>query len=352
MQSLKNLGKIACLMMFAILMHPGLSAQNNLALNKRATQSSNYTNTSGQPSKAVDGNTDGRWQSGSVTHTQGGQGQNNPWWSVDLGEVYEITQIRIWNRTDCCTQRLDNFKILVKNTATESWRGFVSGTQRNTGSNPMSFNGKAEGRYVLIQLMNPKGILSLAEVEVYGMAFLESVDATNGGSLSISNEYKPATKGGKIGCGGNTFFDPIDGGTCWTCPNGYKRTVFSVKSGKACERAAYEQFSKANRHSRGGGLLGTDCPGGQFWDPNGYCYSCPNGYSRTAHPVTSGKACSQRVHADYQPASLENSAKTCGSGYFFDIGTGKCWSCPDGYKRTVFKVNGEKACEKISVRTN
>jgi len=173
-----------------------------------------------------------------------------------------------------------------------------------------------------------------------------------GSSVMISNEYKPATKGDKIGCGGDTFYDPIDGGTCWTCPDGYKRTVFSVKSDKACERAAYEQFSKANRHSRGGGLLGTDCPGGQFWDPNGFCYSCPNGYSRTAHPVTSDKACSQRVHADYKAAMLENSAKTCGSGYFFDIGTGKCWSCPEGYKRTVFKVNGEKACEKITVRSN
>ncbi|WP_421949377.1 discoidin domain-containing protein [Phaeodactylibacter xiamenensis] len=351
MQSSKHLIQFTCLGAFILFLGMGLSAQNNVALNKRATQSSNYTSSSGQPSKAVDGNTDGRWQSGSVTHTQGG-GSNNPWWTVDLGEVHDIRKIRVWNRTDCCKERLDNFVILVKNTAQESWRGFISGSQRNTGTNPLTFEGQAEGRYVMIQLRNPKGILSLAEVEVYGLPYLESVDTPNGSSITVSNEYKPATKGGQVGCGNGTFYDPIDGGTCWTCPQGYKRTVFSVKSDKACERAGGEKLVRATRHGRGGGLIGTDCPGGQFLDPNGYCYSCPQGYNRTAYPVTSDKACSQRVPADYQNAQLVNSAKTCGSGYFFDIGTNRCWSCPEGYKRTVFSVNGDKACEKISVSTN
>ena len=165
---MNSIVKILVLLLGSFLIHHQMQAQVNVAVNKRASQSSLYTSNAGSPSNAVDGKTDGRWQSGSVTHTNG-QGENNPWWTVDLGEVYEISKIRIWNRTDCCAERLDNFKILVKNQPSgESWRGFVSGTQRNTGSNQLTFEGNAQGRYVMIQLVNPKGILSLAEVEVYG----------------------------------------------------------------------------------------------------------------------------------------------------------------------------------------
>lgn len=63
-----------------------------------------------------------------------------------------------------------------------------------------------------------------------------SGSAGSGGSITVAQDYKPAIKGDKVGCGNGTFYDPIDGGTCWTCPDGYKRTVFSVKSEKACEK--------------------------------------------------------------------------------------------------------------------
>lgn len=229
----------------------------------------------------------------------------------------------------------------------------------HAGGNAYYIKARHSGKYLSIKNAGQENGSILWQWDFHGkgqqqfelLSVLPSASSGSGG-ITIKNEYKPAIKGGNIGCGGNTFFDPIDGGTCWTCPSGYKRTVFSVKSNKACERAGGERFARANRHSRGGGLLGTDCPGGQFWDPNGYCYSCPSGYNRTGYPVTSDKACSQKVHADYRSATLVNSARTCGSGYFFDIGTNKCWSCPDGYKRTVFPVNGGKACEKITVGSN
>lgn len=195
------------------------------------------------------------------------------------------------------------------------------------------FHGKAQQQFELVALL-PNG------------------SSSNAGSITIANDFKPAIPGGKVGCGPGTFYDPIDGGTCWTCPFDYKRTVFSVKSDKACERAAYERFSKATRHARGSGLLGTDCAGGQFWDPNGYCYSCPEGYNRTTYPVTSDKACSKRVHADYTAASPAAAAKKCEGDSFLDIGTKECWTCPPGYKRTVFSVTGDKACEKITLKSN
>lgn len=145
-------------------------------------------------------------------------------------------------------------------------------------------------------------------------------------------------------CPDGAFFDPIDGGSCWRCPSGYRRTVFHVKSADACERPAQEDFSGATRHGRGTGVVRTDCPRGQFWDPNGYCWTCPSGHKRTAHPVTSANACAapaRAARANAQPAG----SLACQTGSFFDmIDGGTCWRCPQGYSRTLSHVKAGDAC--------
>jgi len=329
--------KTTCIITLGLTISSFLVAQTNVAKNKATSQSSHYSLTAGQPQKAVDGNTDGRWSSRSVTHTKS---QKNPWWTVDLGEVHDISKVQIWNRTDCCRNRLNNIKILIKKKPRDGWKRFNSRNHKYQAgeSYPLTFNKIHQARYVMVQLETANGILSLAEVKVFGKPA--------GSSTTVS--YRPATKiGNPKGCSSGSFFDPIDGGTCWTCPPGYKRTVLSVKGNKACERPAGEIFKRANKHGRGKGLLGTDCDGGQFLDPNGYCYSCPNGYNRTAYSVNSAKACAQRVRADYKPAAYKGKFGVCSRG-FFDISTKKCWTCPSGYKRTVFSVTSGKACEKTT----
>lgn len=146
------------------------------------------------------------------------------------------------------------------------------------------------------------------------------------------------------GCPAGSFFDLIDGGTCWSCPEGYNRSVTHVKSGDACVRPAYEQFSRATRHGRATGLIGTDCPRGQFWDPNGYCWSCPSGFGRTAYAVTDARACARGVPAAVGSARLVSNL-ACPSGSFFDlIDGGTCWRCPQGYVRTLSHVKAGDAC--------
>jgi len=62
-----------------------------------------------------------------------------------------------------------------------------------------------------------------------------------------------------------------------------------------CKELA-ERFAKATRHNKAtGNILKTDCPGGQFWDPDGYCYSCPANYTRTLYPVTHERSCTDQV---------------------------------------------------------
>ena len=65
------------------------------------SQSSNYTDT--EAGRANDGNVEGTFEKGSVSHTAE---ESNPWWLIDLGDVQDIGQITIHNRADCCGDRL------------------------------------------------------------------------------------------------------------------------------------------------------------------------------------------------------------------------------------------------------
>lgn len=79
----------------------------NVAIGGIATQSS--VSHGGIPSRAIDGNVSGIWGHASTTHTTAA----NAWWMVDLKNTYDIDSITLWNRLDCCTERLSNFKIQV-----------------------------------------------------------------------------------------------------------------------------------------------------------------------------------------------------------------------------------------------
>lgn len=165
------------------------------------------------------------------------------------------------------------------------------------------------------------------------------------GAFSVSaQEFTAARKIGKAGCD-RGFYD-VGTGDCYECPAGYKRSVASVTSKNACERPATMKYAKAINKGRAGGIFGTDCPAGSFYDPNGNCYTCPNGYKRTVYPVTGGKACEQRQPAGYQYATKVGDGD-CPNGSFFDpIQGGTCWTCPPGYKRSIYRVDGQSGCVK------
>lgn len=132
----------------------------NLALKKTATQSS--TLNGGDAARAVDGNTDGNWSAGSVTHTDSSK---QAWWQVDLGAVYKLKQVFVYNRTDCCGERLSDFTIVVSKNGVNGWTRAALATGLPQGQNVYTVN--AAGRFVRVQLRGTNN-LSLAEVEVYG----------------------------------------------------------------------------------------------------------------------------------------------------------------------------------------
>lgn len=81
------------------------------------------TASGGDASRAIDGKTFGGYFDKSVTHTQAG---SFVWWELDLGSQYHITRIILYNRTDCCSERINPARVLLLNDAKEVvWEGAV-----------------------------------------------------------------------------------------------------------------------------------------------------------------------------------------------------------------------------------
>lgn len=89
-----------------------MDPQTNVALKKPAQQSSDYSNPTGQASNAVSGCRSGVWPSGCCTHTTL---QADPWWKVDLLDVFKVSAVSIYNRQDCCPERLLGAEVLIGN---------------------------------------------------------------------------------------------------------------------------------------------------------------------------------------------------------------------------------------------
>jgi WD40 repeat protein/tetratricopeptide (TPR) repeat protein len=86
-------------------------ADRNIALRKKARQSSTWADNRTGPERAVDGNTVGNDQGNPYAHTRW---EDNPWWEVDLGSEQAIDRIVVWNRSDLnLYARMNHFRIRV-----------------------------------------------------------------------------------------------------------------------------------------------------------------------------------------------------------------------------------------------
>lgn len=158
----------------------------NMARGRVARQSSNvFDYCCGSPyiglalaGLAVDGQTNGNFSlslPGTVTHTD--YASYGPWWQVDLGASSSVDHVTIWNRADCCGDRLQNYYVFVSDTPfgdTDSWSqltgrantwySYQTAIPSPTATIPVGY----PGRYVRIQLTATNQPLSLAEVQVWG----------------------------------------------------------------------------------------------------------------------------------------------------------------------------------------
>ena len=129
----------------------------DLAVGTTASQSTTLDGAG--PWRAIDGNTDGNWWNGSVTHTTL---EVRPSWQVDLGVPHSIGTVIVFNRTDGASERLSDFDVLVWDGATWQPIGGITGPAQSRNV----FQTSAVSRFVRVQLRGTN-YLSLAEVQVY-----------------------------------------------------------------------------------------------------------------------------------------------------------------------------------------
>lgn len=142
----------------------------NGALNKNTSQSTTYGN--GHASYAVDGNTQGSspWTA-DLQHTNN---EYRPWWQVDLGELHEIEEVKIYNRSDALQFKLRDFYVFVSSQPINT-QSSLENLLADENIHNYYFSGEAslqenieilnEGRFVRIQLSG-SGTLHMSEVEV------------------------------------------------------------------------------------------------------------------------------------------------------------------------------------------
>lgn len=180
----------------------------NVAPGGVATQSS--LGYGGIPSRAIDTNISGNYSvtNGTITHTLL---DTNAWWELDLGQTHDLKTVNIWNRADCCSERLSNFHLFVSDVpfaskglaATQAQTGVSDFSYPNTSGRLTSMAVNRSGRYLRIQLSG-RNYLSLAEVEVFAtiastpalplqLAPLSSAPKASGAAVSYIASYNGGT---------------------------------------------------------------------------------------------------------------------------------------------------------------
>lgn len=143
----------------------------NLAVGKPVTASSYYPDN--PPERGVDD-----WMGGLFHSTE----EENPWWDVDLGAHYPIEMVRVFNRTDCCKDRLSGVRVTASNYPFSSMENFayenhVSNRNRTVTLKNQPYaeadfvnNGAPlTARYIRLQAPGNR-VLNFREVQVFGQA--------------------------------------------------------------------------------------------------------------------------------------------------------------------------------------
>ena len=156
--------------------------ETNLALTSTATSSSTYPG--GDASNAIDGDTNGAWSNGSVAHTL--NTSSNEWITLDLGSPQYVDEIRVWNRTDCCSERLSNAYIFASSApfpnTTDLQDSFDTATYANqlgntSGVTENNMQVSQNIRYIRLQLSGNNvgsGYINIAEIQAIQYVYCDT----------------------------------------------------------------------------------------------------------------------------------------------------------------------------------
>jgi hypothetical protein len=158
---LTSMARIAAAVLVALMLLAFLGrkifAPKNLALHRPATSSSVALSTS--PEGAVDGSKNGRFGFHSGE-------EDSPWWTVDLGEPIELTEIRVYGRGDCCFDQSVPLALELSTDGT-SYHEFNRRSEGLSESDPWVIKMGDVARFVRLRSTR-RTYLVLSEVEVNG----------------------------------------------------------------------------------------------------------------------------------------------------------------------------------------
>jgi hypothetical protein len=171
-------------------------AQINAALQSNggvATQSSNWSSSGGFADRANDGNRDGRYSQGSVSHTNSAL---NSWWQATFAGPFSIERVQIWNRMENQT-RINPFRVQLWSGNTVVWemtnQTFVDNiADGNTNTLGMLFTvNNVTADRVRVQLED-SNYLHMGEVEAFGTAVPEpgTMVALGVGALALARRRR------------------------------------------------------------------------------------------------------------------------------------------------------------------
>jgi hypothetical protein len=143
----------------------GGGGMSELTWGKPTWQSS--TDFGGESVRGVDGNVDGFYWNGSVTHTAL---QDNPEWGVWI-RPGRVVKIVIWNRTDCCGDRISGANVWIRRASNDhTWDRIatLSGNRTRYDINVPNSAGRVSSDAVAIVRDGRARYLSIAEMAVWG----------------------------------------------------------------------------------------------------------------------------------------------------------------------------------------
>ena len=101
------------------------------------------------------------------------------------------------------------------------------------------------------------------------------------------------------GCTGKqVYFTPHNGGECWRCPNGYKRTMTPIHKPDSCKERGVK-LGKKERKDATFVRSAYGCPADTF-ESKGECFECPEGSTKKAFlgAFNPGQSCETRPGCD------------------------------------------------------
>lgn len=141
----------------AVVKEVNLLSDGNVRVSQRTT------GWGGVAQRAVDGRTDGNYEHGSCTHTDRDSRWNDSryrqWWKAVLPRTATVNRVVVYNRTDCCGDRIKGAKVFVGN--------HLCGTINSAATSSTVNCGNARGNEIRVELY-AYNYLALCEVQAFG----------------------------------------------------------------------------------------------------------------------------------------------------------------------------------------